>query len=84
MARNEIPNGLMLEAHANVKDSCKRNDNRSFICQLIQFAVGVKATTNVRIKSDLKGLLLVLEFHPDGLVPRYSASALAQVCKVSL
>eukprot|EP00794_Sanderia_malayensis_P008976 gene8976-9934_t len=67
-----IANGLSLEARANVKSNCKRNDNRSFICQLVQFATGNKATTRIQMKNNMKGLKLVLKFYPDGEVPGYS------------
>ena len=79
MTYKSIPNGLTLEAHANVKENCKRNDNRSFICQLVQFSAGLKASTNIRIHSNLKGMLIELKFHSDGRIPKFSPEILSKV-----
>ena len=79
ISRGPITQGITLEARANVKDNCKRNNNRSFICQLVQFAAGIKASANVKIKSHLTGFLLSIEFHPDGIVPRYSSKIISKV-----
>ena len=64
---------------ANVKGSCKRNNNRPFICQFVQFAAGVKASANVKIKSYSSGFLLSIEFHPDGITPQYSSKVISKV-----
>eukprot|EP00795_Rhopilema_esculentum_P009220 gene9220-16901_t len=79
MTYKSIPNGLTLEAHANVKDNCKRNDNRSFICQLVQFSAGLKASTNIRIHSNLKGMLIELKFHSNGRLPEFSPEILSKL-----
>lgn len=79
MGRLSIAHGFTLEAHANVKEKCKGNDNRSIVCQLLQFAAGVKASTKVQFKSQLNGFLLSIEFHPDGIFPRFSSKTIMKV-----
>ena len=79
MTNDDVPSGFLLESHGNIKESCSRNDNRTLICELAQFAVGIKATTRVRAKSNWKGLRLVLEFDPDGKTSPHSIASLAKV-----
>ena len=79
IASRTVSSGFTLEARANVKESCKRNDNRSFICKLVQLASGIKATTDIRIKSNSNAMTLVLEFSPDGQVPDFSIETLSKV-----
>lgn len=79
LSRGPITQGITLDVMANVKGSCKRNNNRPFICEFVQFAAGAKASANVKIKSHLSGFLLSIEFHPDGITPQYSSKVISKL-----
>ena len=83
MGRREIPQGFTVEAPANVKENCERNDKCSFLCHLVQFATGIKASTRVQATIHQTGFLLSMGFQPDGIMPQHSSKIVSKVSNIN-